>query len=271
MKREMEEELRQKYNPDGSDLREMQLRMLEILKAVDFLCKKHDIPYWLEGGTLLGAVRHGGFIPWDDDIDIQVLRKDYKKFQKVMLEELPGNFMLQTPKTDNKYQRNIIKVRDKYSSIEEIFFPKYNYNGIFIDVFAMDYVNPLNYIIYKWFVYRRQMARRKPQKNLISKWKRDPYFKRIFCNTIYIFTDLIGRIKMSDYLTYARNGYEGNELYKCSEIFPLSQIRFEGITFNAPKNVDAFLKASFGSNYMELPPEDDRKIHIKSVCFYNEH
>lgn len=67
-----QEQLRVKYNPDGSLLRNAQLRMLEILIDFDRVCRKHDIKYWLSSGTLLGAVRHGGFIPWDDDLDVDL-------------------------------------------------------------------------------------------------------------------------------------------------------------------------------------------------------
>ena len=66
----MEGDLRQRFNPEGSVLRQHQLRMLELLKVIDCICKKHDIPYWLSSGTLIGAARHKGFIPWDDDLDI---------------------------------------------------------------------------------------------------------------------------------------------------------------------------------------------------------
>ena len=69
------------YNPEGSTLRRAQLRMLEILKVVDDICTKHGIQNTLDGGTLIGAVRHGGFIPWDDDIDINVTREDLAKLR----------------------------------------------------------------------------------------------------------------------------------------------------------------------------------------------
>ena len=67
---EIQAKLREKFNPDGSMLRKQQLRMLEILLYIDKVCKENNINYWLSSGTLLGAVRHGGFIPWDDDLDI---------------------------------------------------------------------------------------------------------------------------------------------------------------------------------------------------------
>ena len=82
--------LRERFNPEGSILRRQQLRMLELLDAVDCICKKHNIPYWLSSGTLIGAARHNGFIPWDDDLDIEILRSDYLRLIKILPQELPG-------------------------------------------------------------------------------------------------------------------------------------------------------------------------------------
>ena len=79
-----QDELRARFNPDGSLLRRQQLRMLDILLEVDKICKKHDIRYWLSSGTLIGAMRHDGFIPWDDDLDIEMLRSDYVRLMKVL-------------------------------------------------------------------------------------------------------------------------------------------------------------------------------------------
>lgn len=84
---------------------------LEILKKIDEVCKKHNIKYWIDSGTLLGAVRHKGFIPWDDDIDIAMLREDYEKFLKVAQKDFGNEYFLQTKNTDKKYPLFYAKVR----------------------------------------------------------------------------------------------------------------------------------------------------------------
>lgn len=79
------------------NLRACQLKQLAILEEIDKICKRHKIEYWLDGGTLLGAVRHGGFIPWDDDIDIGMSLEDEKRFEEIAPKELPDWLYLQTP------------------------------------------------------------------------------------------------------------------------------------------------------------------------------
>ena len=105
--------LRQRFNPDGSQLRRQQLRMLELLLEMDRICKKHKIRYWLIGGTLLGAARHHGFIPWDDDMDVQMLREDYLRLLDVMPKELPDTMALQCRQTDSNYFFQYAKLRDR--------------------------------------------------------------------------------------------------------------------------------------------------------------
>ena len=161
MEKEIEDELRRKYNPDGSDLRKIQLRVLDIMVIIDSICKKYNIPYWLEGGALLGAVRHGGFIPWDDDIDIQILRKDCKRLKKILQKELPLSFVLQTSDSDKFYFGRMMKVRDLNSTIitPNLFECKSKYRGVFVDIFTMDYVNPINYILHSFLKRRHLMIK----------------------------------------------------------------------------------------------------------------
>ncbi|EXY98301.1 licD family protein, partial [Bacteroides fragilis str. 3998 T(B) 4] len=100
------------YNTDGTMLRKQQERMFEMLCVIDDICVKNEINYWLSGGTLLGAVRHGGFIPWDDDLDIQLMKDDYNKLLGLLKTELPEQYQLQTSKTDRNYFARYAKVRD---------------------------------------------------------------------------------------------------------------------------------------------------------------
>lgn len=98
--KEKQNELRQRFNPEGSDLRRQQLRMMELLLAFDKICKKHNIRYWLIAGTLIGAARHHGFIPWDDDMDVQMLREDYERMLEILPQELDDTMALQCRQTD---------------------------------------------------------------------------------------------------------------------------------------------------------------------------
>ena len=122
-------------------LRQAQLVMLRMLKIIDYICRKHDLRYWLCSGTLLGAVRHQGFIPWDDDLDICMLREDYNRFIQIAPLEFPTDIFLQTQETDPSYDYLPLpcKVRDKNSLIisEGMENQKYQ-QGLFIDIFPTD-------------------------------------------------------------------------------------------------------------------------------------
>ncbi|MFK2244514.1 phosphorylcholine transferase LicD [Bacteroides fragilis] len=126
------------YNTDGTMLRKQQERMFEMLCVIDDICVKNEINYWLSGGTLLGAVRHGGFIPWDDDLDIQLMKDDYNKLLGLLKTELPEQYQLQTSKTDRNYFARYAKVRDVNSLLEDSDYTLgYKYKGIFIDIFLL--------------------------------------------------------------------------------------------------------------------------------------
>ena len=128
-----------KYNGEGTSLRKAQLREVEILVEIDKICRKHNIKYWIDFGTLLGAVRHKGFIPWDDDLDICMLSEDYKKFLTIAPQELPEWLFIQNNDTDPSYRRSICKIRDLNSFFVEQYddFSAPYKKGIFIDIFEI--------------------------------------------------------------------------------------------------------------------------------------
>ena len=119
--------------------RALQLKELAILREIDRIWRRHDIVYWLDGGTLLGAIRHGGFIPWDDDIDIAMRREDLPRFVEACRSDLPEGLVIQSPETDNNLRMPIYKVREVNS-----FFVEYDDDfhldyakGVFVDIFPM--------------------------------------------------------------------------------------------------------------------------------------
>ncbi len=133
-------ELKEKYNPEGSVTWKMQKRMLEVLEVIDGICQRHGIPYWLSGGSMLGAVRHHGFIPWDDDLDIEMLRPDFEKLIKLLPAELPSSMALQWHTTDPNYFFQFAKVRDRNSQLFERngYDKVWKEHGVWVDIFPLE-------------------------------------------------------------------------------------------------------------------------------------
>ena len=122
-----------------AQLRDIQLCELEILKEIDRICRKHRIPYWLAYGTMLGAVRHKGFIPWDDDLDIYMRFQDFKRFQSICKTELGDSYFLQTPLSEPSMPWMIYKVRKngtKMMQTGQVFNSTFNF-GIWVDIFPL--------------------------------------------------------------------------------------------------------------------------------------
>ena len=113
-----------KTNPDGTKItvHDVHVVLLEMLKDIDALCRKHNIPYFLNGGTALGAVRHKGFIPWDDDADISMMREDFDRFREVIKTDLPDKYVAQCFANDRRYNVLIpgMKIRKKGTYLKEV-------------------------------------------------------------------------------------------------------------------------------------------------------
>lgn len=247
-------DLKNKYNPEGSNLRELQLRMLEILKEVDQICKKHNIQYWLSSGTLLGAVRHGGFIPWDDDLDIEMQREDFKKFMSVLSQELPENLTLQSDKSDRNYIYFYPRIRDKNSYIYE----RSEQNralkekGAFIDVFPLESTflvcHKIVAKLLSSFAWRLVLK---------TGFKRKMYdiYRFVLAKMVIPFFRLISCLAPTNRLYHSLGSFFHIPRYK-NEIFPLTQISFEGCDFPCPHDYDKYLNRLYG-DYMRLPDSVD--------------
>lgn len=253
-------------------LKDVQRKELSILCAIRDVCEKNNIDYWLDGGTCLGAVRHGGFIPWDDDIDIAMRKDDIPRFVEAAKHDLPEGLFMQTMETDPECRLPIVKVRDTNSFVVEYGddFRRNYQKGLFVDIFPlMPYpdVSPkfckkivrgycrANGILLQQHVYSwRSVA------ELFWFGAKRAYFSAVW-KLAYAF--LPKKTYFSN--TIETNGY--GIIHKVKDIFPVGKIQFEGETFSAPADPDQYLRNIYG-DYMKLPPEEKRKGH--AVFFIDE-
>ena len=260
------EDLR-KYNPEGSTLRKAQMRMLEILKVFDAICQKHGIEYTLDGGSLLGAVRHGGFIPWDDDLDVNVMREDFIKLRKILPKELPDNLVYQDYTTEPYFPTPLAKIRDKHSYIyEEPCTDRFKEKGLFIDIIPIEEVPNLKWkaqLDYWYGHCLRGIHHYVDTKDTILSWMVLP-----FSWTLTMLTRLINRFCKIDQLAHVYGWYAYGGFLK-KDYYPIKRMSFEGVQVCVPNNPDAVLTALFG-DYMQIPPEEKRRVHSSKIEIYDE-
>lgn len=254
-------------------LRACQLKQLDILRQIDAVCRKYDIEYWLDAGTLLGAVRHGGFIPWDDDIDIAMREEDVMRFVEIAPSELPDHLFVQTPENEPT-KEPLVKVRDLNSFYVEPgddFSADYE-KGVFVDIFPFVTFPAVG----EGFIrcVTRQMARsrailRKPHYYSLRSCVELFWFgaKYLYLSFLWSVAKFVFPPSRSERVGYnvINNGC-GNSHLRTS-VFPLSSVTFEGEIFPAPHDVDAYLTDLF-CNYMQVPPPEKRTVH--SVFFLSQ-
>ena len=258
-----------KFNPEGSLLRRQQMRMLEILLEVDRICKKHDIRYWLSSGTLIGALRHNGFIPWDDDLDIEMLRSDYVRLMQVLPSELPEWLALQNDETDPNYFFYYAKVRDKRSRMLEqnTYDRRWKEQGIYIDIFPMER-HPvwLHKLTEKTVGHMYKIWRTSTDDDKAIKQVR-----RIFnFNNRVLFPCLrtvLSQVTFGSSVITSGMGIPFHNPRYLEEIFPLTTHVFEGHQLPVPGNADAHLRHIYG-DYMQLPDLNKLSPHVGQLEFF---
>ncbi len=258
-----------------SPLRQCQLVQLRLLKILDVICTAHGWRYWLDGGTLLGAVRHHGFIPWDDDVDVAMPREDYEAFCRAAAPLLPDDTFLATAESDPAYPHvHIAKLRDRRSWFKErlpLARTIRYHQGIDLDIFPVDRVR-------KTRVAAASLAGR--LLNPVAIYAPGHFLKNLRKSPVLAFRRLVGSARIQQaFLRHCTTRPDQApflwfQLFKAKvfprlwleddDLFPLQRLAFEGETFLAPRNPDRYLRLMYG-DYMQLPPEDRRETHAAGI------
>lgn len=255
-------------------LKTVQEILLGYLLEIDRICRKHDIQYFLAGGTLLGAIRHHGFIPWDDDADVMMLREDYDRFQKVVQEELPDHIFMQLPTTEKGNHNPFTKLRINNTMFATEFTGHFMdlHNGIFFDVLSHDQTGN-----HKWSQKLHLMVTMLTRSVVFNKWGNTdirsggghPVICKIVDKAKYLVPMRFAEWAQNKALTFfqKRNTdylYDGMGRNLKRGPFPKEwleeavYVEFEGYQFPVPKEYDKYLTYLYG-DYMQMIPVSARR------------
>ena len=259
------------------ELRQLQMLQLRVMKLIHAICVEKGVNYYLIAGSLLGAVRHKGFIPWDDDIDIAMMRDDFEKFKKEFSKSFPQDkYFLQTFSTDPNFDVPLARLCVK-NTIQDIPSDRFlkSFKGTYIDIFPLDNVpnsNKLRLKQEKQISKIRLLFRLK----LYRVYESNSVFSVIAKKTISALLTVIPLAYLQKKYNEVLLKYDGikssdvcsmaSKYNYCKQAMPKSiygtptLIRFEDTEFFGPEYPIAYLKKLYGENYMQLPPMEKREI-----------
>lgn len=250
---------------------------LDILDFIDSFCKENGINYCINYGTLIGAIRHKGFIPWDDDIDLSMTRENYERFIQLFSEK-QSRYQILSLETDNQYFNNFIKIVDPTTKIIDTRNTKTYDSGIFIDIFPMDTFNDSKVVDICYKLESFKLLSFSKHKNIVygdSKLKDlirtlfwiffRPVSPRFFANQI---EKQIQKYRVEDgkYIAFIPSKLKEKEIFPRDMFDELIEIPFEHLVLPAPKRFDVVLK-QFYDDYMTVPPKE-KQIYIHEFEAY---
>lgn len=266
-------------------LRKLQLTELETLNEIIRICKEENLKYFLMGGTFLGAVRHKGFIPWDDDIDISMPRKDYEKFFEIAPQKLSEGYIYKNFKKGNEKTIYFSRVENTKMQIEDNSAKIKRTRNAWVDIFPLD-GTPNNCVLRQFYklrlLYRRLLLQYSQFSIIVNQdLPNRPFIEKIFIkigNIINIEKFLSTEkclYKLDKAMTkydYDKSKYVVNFMgaYKFKEMFKkeiydnVAEYDFEGEKLIAPKEYDVVLSQMYGE-YMKVPPEYQQNKHHSKV------
>jgi lipopolysaccharide cholinephosphotransferase len=257
---------------DAEILRKLHVVELELLEEFVRICKAHNLEYFLIGGTLLGAIRHKGFIPWDDDIDIGMPRDDYEKFIDLCKTELKNTYYIKSYRTNSAYwmpflkmcKSNTLFIEKKDISLE------YKKNGIFIDIFSYDNISNIElFQRIQSFIINKIRATIQ-MKIWVKKGEKKNILKHLI-DIIFDFKTLQElQQKMMTRIIKNNSSYQINwggryglekEIFHSDVLYPTTEAVFEGKYYRIPNQWNKYLSQIYGSDYMEIPSQEKREDH----------
>lgn len=258
------------------ELNNHQVVLLELLKEFDRVCKKHNIPYVVFCGSALGAVRHKGFIPWDDDLDVSMLRSDYDRFLEVAPAELDGKYYLQAEFSDH-WPLHFSKLRKNNTTCLEKYHPKDNqtHQGIYIDVFPCDTASDVEWVRkLQFYASRVVLAKTLPKRG----YETDSTKKKIFmafCRLLplkpfhrFAMGNKNKDSKYVDTFLACTSKYKKG-VYKREWFTEKIEMDFEDIKVPVSAHYDDLLTCMYG-DYMQIPSEEDRKCKVHAILVDTE-